>query len=334
MSVIDHIHTDEIIIDADEHFTIDTVTRAISNASNKKITLMQYDNKSERYSFDIDRIIDGHDLTNCNRVQIHFINIGSNKQKHPGLYLVDDVHVNSTNEDKITFTWLISQDATQFSGVLHFLVSFECVDGDTVLYRWSSSIFSSITITAGMDNDNTIMELYADELLAWKNDMTVELSRWQTELEMENIPNLVEQCYVEREFATSEEVAEIFSMEYPIDMPVILIDNVPTNDSENLVTSGGIKTYTDNVVSSVASDVKTYTDNTASSIMIDTKTYTDNAVSIVISDSKTYADNAVSDRAKIDASNLSDENISNWQTILKVADISLSGTTLTITTKG
>lgn len=201
MSVTSHTHTDDIIVDADAHFTIDTVTRAISNASNKKLTLMQYDNKSERYSFDIDRVIDGHDLTDCNRVQIHFLNTGSNRTKHVGLYLVDDVEVLETDDKKITFTWLISQNATLLSGTLQFLVSFECVDGDTILYRWSSSIFSSITITPGMDNDNTIVELYADELLTWENSM-----------ETEFIPNLVDKCYVEREFATSEEVANIFNL--------------------------------------------------------------------------------------------------------------------------
>ena len=273
MSVLDHIHSDDIIIDADEHFTIDTVTRAISNASNKKVTLMQYDNKSERYSFDIDRVIDGHDLMNCNRVQIHFINIGSNKQKHPGLYLVDDVQVNSTNNDKITFTWLISQDATQLSGILSFLVSFECVDGENILYRWSSSIYNSITITAGMDNDNTIVELYADELLAWQNTM-----------EREYIPLLVDECYIERNFATSEEVKDIFSVDGSIDFSPLSIDDVPTENSENLVKSGGVKAYVDNAVNTggvVLDDVPTENSNNlvkSSGI----KSYVDNAIQSAI----------------------------------------------------
>lgn len=202
MNVINHTHTDDIIVDADEHFIINTITRAISNAANKKVTLMQYDNKSERYSFDIDRVIDGHDLTNCNRVQIHFINVGSNREKHPGLYLVDDVHISESDENKLTFTWLISQDATMLNGSLTFLVSFECVDGDKVLYRWSTSPYNAIQITAGMDNDNSIVELYADELLTWQYNM-----------ETEFLPNLVNELYINREFATSEEVANIFGIE-------------------------------------------------------------------------------------------------------------------------
>ena len=202
MSATSHIiHTDDIVVDADVHFTIDTTTRAISNGLNKKLTLMQYDNKSERYSFDIDKEIDGHDLTLCNRVQIHYINIGSNKQKNIGLYLVDDVKVNESDDSKITFTWLISQNATMLSGVLNFLISFECVNGEEVLYRWSSAICEVIKVTPGMDNDNTIFELYADELLAWQNEM-----------ELSFIPNLVDDNYINREFATSEEVANIFGI--------------------------------------------------------------------------------------------------------------------------
>lgn len=220
MSVPSHTHTDDIIIDSDVHFTIDTTTRAISNQNadkvNKKLTLMQYDNKSERYSFDIDRIIDGHDLLTCNRVQIHYINIGSNKQKNIGLYLVDDLKVNDSDNTKVTFSWLISNAATQLSGVLSFLISFECVNEDDVLYRWSTSTYNLIQITAGMDNNNAVLEAYADELLAWQ-------------ISMENVylPNLVDRCYIDREFATSAEVAAVFDI-YELETAYIgsLLDDI------------------------------------------------------------------------------------------------------------
>ena len=248
-----HIHTDDIIVDADVHFTIDTTTRTISNQNadnvNKKLTIMQYDNRSERYSFDIDRMIDGHDLTLCNRVQIHYINIGTNRQKNVGLYLVDDVHVNEQDKDKLTFTWLISQNATLLSGTLNFLVSFECVDGDSILYRWSTAVCNIIQITAGMDNDNTIVELYTDELLTWQNA-----------IETEFLPKLVDERYINRDFATSEEVGKIFGAYLPDEDVIRFIETIPTDNSKNLVESGGIKTYTDNAVSAAILESKTYTD--------------------------------------------------------------------------
>lgn len=245
MSELNHIHTDDIIVDADEHFIINTTTRMISSESNKKLTIMQYDKKSERYSFDIDKTIDGHDLTKCNRVQIHFTNIGSDRSRNNGTYPVDDVHVNSSDENKLTFTWLVGEEATQYSGILSFLVTFECVDGDEILYRWSSSIYKSIAIAAGMDNNNAVFEVYSDELL-----------KWQTEMELEFIPVLVDQCYIERNFATSEEVGEIFNIYNPIENTLIGIDSTPADGSKNLVESGGVKSYVDGEIGSV----KTYVD--------------------------------------------------------------------------
>lgn len=283
MNELNHIHTDDIIVDADEHFIINTTTRAISSASNTKLTLMQYDKKSERYSFDIDRIIDGHDLTKCNRVQVHFTNIGSNRQHNDATYPVDDVQVNPDDENKLTFTWLIGEEATQYKGILSFLVTFECVDGDVVLYRWSSSTFNSIQISAGMDNNNAVFEVYSDELL-----------KWQTRMELEYIPILVNQCYIEREFATSEEVGAIFNLYDPTNDSIISmnIDEVPTDNSNNLVKSGGVKSYVDSEIDAV----KTYVDETIPTqveLTIDDMP-TENSENLVKSGGvKTYVDDAI-----------------------------------------
>lgn len=219
MSETSHTHTDDIIVDADEFFTINTTTRVISSGSNKKLTIMQYDHKSERYSFEIDREIDKHDLTKCNRVQVHFNNIGSNRLKQEGIYTVDDVQVKESDDKKVTFTWLIGSESTKYSGALQFLISFECVDGDKILYRWSTSICNLIQVTTGMDNNDEVFEIYSDDLLKWQNEM-----------EVEYIPYMVDKCYVEREFATSEEVAVIFSITEPVDTPVVVIAYTEATD--------------------------------------------------------------------------------------------------------
>lgn len=251
----DHINNKNIIVDSDVHFTIDTTTRIISNRNgdkaNEKLILTQYDNNSERYSFDIDRIVDGHDLFNCDKVQINYVNISPNKNANPniGIYLVDDVHQHETNPNKITFSWLVSRNATLLDGVLNFLVSFECTNGDKVLYRWSTTTFEGIRINVGMDNDNAVMEQYIDKLLVW-----------QKNVEKEIIPVLVEECYIDREFATSEEVANIFDMRPSTDESLISIDQYPTDNSKNLVTSGGVKKYTDDTVASALTESKEYTD--------------------------------------------------------------------------
>lgn len=150
------------IIDTDTHFTIDPITRAITNSGSKKISLMQYDHNSERFSFDISRWVEGHDMMECNRVLIHFINGSNNKQNSSvDIYSVNDMMVNEADPNVITFTWTISQKATKYSGKLSFAVEFSCVteDGDTA-YRWSSGTYDTITIKPGMDNDG----LYDDSI--------------------------------------------------------------------------------------------------------------------------------------------------------------------------
>ena len=269
MSETSHVH-EKIVIDSDVHFTIDTTTRMISNRNadkvNKKLVLTQYDNKSERYSFDVDRYIDGHDLMLCNRVQVHFINIASKTQKKDGVYLVDDVHINESDENKISFSWLISRNATMLSGYLSFLVAFSCVDGDTILYRWSTTTYDAIQVVTGLDNSNAVVEEYVDELLTWENTMQNELASWQNRMETDVIPILVDECYIEREFATSDEVALIFDMYSPVEDSIIDIEDTPTDNSINLVRSGGIKKYTDDAVSEAITESKTYTDSVMSEL--------------------------------------------------------------------
>ena len=57
------------VIDTDKHFIIDPVTMGFSTES-KKTTLMQGDHNCERFTFEIPRFIDKHDMSLCNRVEM------------------------------------------------------------------------------------------------------------------------------------------------------------------------------------------------------------------------------------------------------------------------
>lgn len=61
------------IIDSDMRFTVDAVSRRIKSES-KKVTLMQNDHNSERFTFEIPRYIEGHDMMLCNKVEVHYLN--------------------------------------------------------------------------------------------------------------------------------------------------------------------------------------------------------------------------------------------------------------------
>jgi len=58
-----HIHP---VYDTDSHFTINPITREIKNESSTKTRLIQYDHNSERFSFDMPKTVEGHDMTLCN----------------------------------------------------------------------------------------------------------------------------------------------------------------------------------------------------------------------------------------------------------------------------
>ena len=159
------------IYDSDKHFVIDPITRNITNNSSK-ITIMQYDHNSERFTFEIPRIIEGHDMSLSNVVRVHFINIGSIKTNtNPGVYEVDDVEVSSDNPDIITFSWLISGASTKYNGSLNFAIRFYCLSDESVIeYSWGTNIYSGINVANSIDNSETIAEDYVDVLEKWKQD--------------------------------------------------------------------------------------------------------------------------------------------------------------------
>lgn len=159
-----HLHS---VYDNDTHFKIDPVTRQIKNESGK-LVLMQNDHNSERFSFDIPRYIDGHDMSACNMVEVHFINMKSDKtEKHANVYLVDDFRVSPTSPDRVTFSWLISQNATKYAGSLSFLVKFKCITDGAVSYMWSTDTYC-MTVSSGIDNGEIVAEEYSDILAEWE----------------------------------------------------------------------------------------------------------------------------------------------------------------------
>ena len=95
-----HIHK---VYDTDIHFKIDAVTRAVKNVSETKVMIVQHDHNSERFTFEIPRYVDGHDMSTCNVVQIHYINTDSanTNGNHSGIYVVDDLQISPEDENVV-----------------------------------------------------------------------------------------------------------------------------------------------------------------------------------------------------------------------------------------
>lgn len=156
--------------DRDPHFIIDPLTRAISTEC-KKVGLIQGDHNSERFTFEIPMEVEGHTMPACDEIEIHFLNIDqATKEQSAGVYPCMDI--NTSAEGNITFSWLISHQATKYMGSLNFLVKFKCYDTDkSVKYAWHTAIYKNISISAGLDCGAALVDDYTDVLNAWKRSI-------------------------------------------------------------------------------------------------------------------------------------------------------------------
>lgn len=159
------------VTDSDNHFIIDPVTRTIKNNSGKTV-LIQHDHNSERFTFECPRYVDEHDMSLCDSIEIHFINTGTGSYQSSGIYEVKDLELAADGTDNVTFTWLISRNATQYVGKLNFVVRFVCVGSESVLeYAWNTAIYSDIVIAKSIYNGYQFVEDYIDLLEQWKHDL-------------------------------------------------------------------------------------------------------------------------------------------------------------------
>ena len=151
-----HIHK---VYDNDVHFKIDEKTGAIKNVSEVKAAVTQYAHNSERFTFEINRMVEGHDLNLCNQVQVHYINKDSKDKTvfNPGIHEVVDLQVCPEDESIVICSWLIKDTATQLVGSLAFSLHFMCIAEDgTVDYDWPTAEYAAVAIVPSINNNGAI----------------------------------------------------------------------------------------------------------------------------------------------------------------------------------
>lgn len=155
-----HLHS---VYDTDKHFVIDPITRNISTESNK-LVLTRYDHNSERFTFEIPRYIEGHDMFECNQIEIHADNIGkTNSECNSDVYTVDDKQLSPDDENIVIFSWLISRAFTQIVGKLSFSIDFACIAEDGVEeYSWGTNNFDKVSINNRIHNTQKVIEEHSD----------------------------------------------------------------------------------------------------------------------------------------------------------------------------
>lgn len=155
--------------DTDLHFVIDPVTRVVKNNSGK-IVIMQHDHQSEILTFELPRYIDTHDMSLCDTVRVHYINIGTSSKYTPvsGVYEVNDLQIDAVNDSIVTCSWTLTNNTTRLEGTLNFIVRFSCLTGDTIDYSWSTAVYSGITVAKTIDSSDYVMTAIPDILEQWK----------------------------------------------------------------------------------------------------------------------------------------------------------------------
>lgn len=161
------------VTDIDTHFKIDGATRLVKNVSDTKTMLVQYDHKSERFTFEVDRKPDEHDLSLCNRVRVHYINIEKSKRtENKGVCpITDTLQIHSEDDSLVTCSWLVPKEATLLVGSLHFVIEFACIEGNELLYSWNTARHTAVSIAEGIDGGEEVINANIDILTKWENDI-------------------------------------------------------------------------------------------------------------------------------------------------------------------
>lgn len=164
-----HTHS---VYDTDNHFIVDENTREITSEQGE-IRLIQYDHNSERFTFEIPRYIDGHDMMNCNKIEVHYNNKSRTKSNEvsQGVYPVEDLQISPDSEEIVTCNWLISQVATKYAGSLHFCLRFACLTDSIIDYQWFTKICKEVEVSEGIYNSDVVAEEYVDILESWKIEL-------------------------------------------------------------------------------------------------------------------------------------------------------------------
>lgn len=178
------------VYDTDPHFKIDGDTRTITNMSEVKIALMQGDHNSERFTFELPRYVDGHDMTKCDICQIHYLNVNSStRETNTGIYEVDDLQVYPDDEEIVILSWLISQNVTRYVGGISFVIRFACSTDSVIDYVWNTAVYTGgISVSSTIYNSEEVVEDYVDILEEWRQklfstyetviNLTLEAGKW------------------------------------------------------------------------------------------------------------------------------------------------------------
>ena len=146
---------------------IDPITRKISTKY-ERIRLVQFDNNSERITFEMPRYVRGNDMSKCKSIEVHYDNISlDRKQKNSDIYAVKDLVVAPEDENTINFSWLVSNAVTQLVGTVSFSLHFGDAEDIANGFAWHTIPYSGISVYETKHNNGEVVKTYPDVLAKW-----------------------------------------------------------------------------------------------------------------------------------------------------------------------
>ena len=140
--------------DSGEYFVINPVSRKVTVPHAHKSIATVGDHNSEQITFECPQMVDGHDISQCSRRYITWINVNG-EVGHDELQFAQ---VESATAGMVYLSWTIRNSLTVAKGIIQFSVHFEDIDenGETV-YRWSTATCKDCDI---LDSINAILGVY------------------------------------------------------------------------------------------------------------------------------------------------------------------------------
>lgn len=141
----------------EEHIVIDSNRNIYVPESLRRIAV-QYDHNIETVTFDCPRYWDGIDMSGM-KIFINYVR----SDGKTGCYHAEPVTVDEIDTNIMHFDWTISRNVTEASGGLLFLICIKTTDEEgNDVNHWNSEINRQMSISEGLEVDETINKLYPD----------------------------------------------------------------------------------------------------------------------------------------------------------------------------
>lgn len=160
------------VYDNDGYFILDPKSKTFKNESEKE-SIVQFDHKSEEIRFKFPKIIEGHDMSKVDLIQVHFDNTSTGTSVSLRTTNAAPVNITSTlkecddDPEYWMCSWLIGEESTQLAGTLKFKLKFVCYgDNNTPAYKMNTLYYEKYQVLTSPDSAEGVIETYPDAIVS------------------------------------------------------------------------------------------------------------------------------------------------------------------------